>query len=637
MRPVLNDNHNKRIVQSIERLLTTVILSVSIFFSFLLINSVILTFLHQFKAHLIYLLFIPSFVLTLFFFFRVRRDINLLPKLTLPVVFIIFFVSTILFLFPHDIFGGADEAMYVNYAVHLSQSASLEFPSNLSNLPEKLIEAVKPTPPGYVVFLALQNVFFGTQGLLHANVILIILGLSSFFLVSSIITGRVGGVVSILLYSSSMPFLWFSRETMSENLSFFLLWTLILFLFLSLKTKRLLYIGGVMLCSWLFGITRIEGFLLQYILLLVIPGSLFFRHVTQAKKIILVVIFFLFVTLSNLSIVHFTFGSYINEAITSVVYQIKRSVASTFTQKPVINDAITDTVMNMKKETTLYDRIYVFFAQMLIKYNFFLAIYCIFVIAAWLTIRIKRPYPFRAYFMIILLIIIPEYYKLVSPGIAIFEPWLYRRYVYALLPFGYLSLFLLINQHRNKKIFTLILSCLLIINIMLSGQILFLKNNWLLVDKMEEITKEVSKNDFVMIQSWDIGDYHPGSFLVVNKGIRSSFTNQIRPSQLLPDEKTFNGVSYNKIYLLSTNEKDTYSSFVVTSRKSVDIEFDKLVPACQLKLLGKEMGLTNPYNIGILPLGSVIKYCSKPGNNIMHYKGKFYLYELVYDKARESL
>ena len=184
------------------------------------------------------------------------------------------------------------------------------------------------------------------------------------------------------------------------------------------------------------------------------------------------------------------------------------------------------------------------------------------------------------------------------------------------------------------------------INIILSSPILFLKNNWLLVDKLNEITKDISRDDFVIVDKSPLGYYSSGSFLMINKGIRSAASSILWTRDFTPEKKSFSGLAYNRIFLLSANDQAIYSSFEIVSRKTlgrpiyssfeivyrklVDVEYTQLIPSCQLFLLGSEIGSVNLYNIGILPFSSVEKYCSQPKNEIVKHKDKLYLYELTY-------
>ena len=155
-----------------------------------------------------------------------------------------------------------------------------------------------------------------------------------------------------------------------------------------------------------------------------------------------------------------------------------------------------------------------------------------------------------------------------------------------------------------------------------------------MIDKLEEITKDISQNDLVIIRERPLGYYSPSSFLVLKKGIRSTPSSILRLQDFFPEKKIFNGVAYNKIFLLSKNDKDNLPSFDNVSRQSVDVEYSQLTPSCQLNFLGVEEGLVNAYAFGKLSIPSVLKYCSLPENEIKNYQEKLYLYELSYENTK---
>jgi len=613
---------------------TNFFLSASIFVSVLLVEAVVLTLIGQFKTLFVYLSLIPAFVLATFFSIQIKKDIRLLPKITAPTLLLILLISLILVFYPHDTFGGRDESVYTNYAVHLAQTGSLKIPAYLDNLHDKLAEGVRIMPPAYYVWVGVQKVFLGTPGLLRSNVTLIIFGLLAFFAVCSLLGNKKLGLTALTVYSFSMPFLWFSRETMSENLSFFLLWTLILFFLLCLKTKKLVYLTGVFLCSWLFALTRLEGFLIQLVILIVLPAALFLNKSFSYKKIITVSCIYLLVVASNIFIVNHTYGQTLKTVVPAVGQSVKKDIADFLFKKTPTSFSKPPSIAERVSRDTIFKNFFVFVSAMLAKYNFFIIIVSIFLVIFQVLSKIKKITPQRSYFLLTFFIILPEFYKLINPGVTLDQPWFYRRYLYALLPLGYFSFFLLIDQLKNRRLFTAVFGCLFLINIFLAKDILFLKNNWSLIDKLEEITKDISQNDLVIIRERPLGYYSPSSFLVLKKGIRSTPSSILRLQDFFPEKKIFNGVAYNKIFLLSKNDKDNLPSFDNVSRQSVDVEYSQLTPSCQLNFLGVEEGLVNAYAFGKLSIPSVLKYCSLPENEIKNYQEKLYLYELSYENTK---
>lgn len=628
---------------SIEKWVTIFLLSASIFVSVLLVEATVLALMNQFKIVYIYFSLIPALAIAMLFCIPIKRDVNLLPKISLPAVAILLLISYILIFYPHDTFGGRDESIYSNLASHLVSSSSLKFQPYLNNLQDNYVEKVQTWHQGYPVWLGIQQILFGTHWMLRSNVIIIILGLFSFFLVSSHLGGNKIGLISTILFSSSMPFLWFSRETMSENLSFFLLWSMFLFLLSFLKTKNHNYLIPVIICSWLFGLTRFEGFLLQFVLLFGLPLLLLISK-TSFKKNSAILIIYIFVLITNVYIAQDMFlPSYLKNDVPQVSSSIKRDISLLISTKFEENNNLAEP--NVKSKTLFYNYPNFIF-QMVAKYNFVLVIYSILLIFIQFVFRFKEIGKSKKLFFIILILLIPEYYKLISPNVTLDLPWLYRRYMYALLPFGYVCFLVLLDNFNNKKLVIILLSALFIINITLSSPILFLKNNWKLIDKLNEISVNISKNDFIIIEKSPLGYYSPGSFLVLNKGVRNGASSVLWANEFIPESKIFGGIPYNKLFLLSSNDQEVnsavdlvsskvlktpiFSSFDIISSKSVEVEYFQLVPSCQLYLLGEKIGSADIYDIGSLPFSSVAKYCGQPTNEIVKHKDKLFLYELIY-------
>ena len=115
-----------------QKKITQFLLTANLFVMLLFSQAVVLALVNQFKLPLVIFSVIISLVLSRIFFSFFKRDIKLFPNFTVPAILIIFLVSFILIFFPHDTFGGRDEATYSNLAVSLANSGSLELPSYLN-------------------------------------------------------------------------------------------------------------------------------------------------------------------------------------------------------------------------------------------------------------------------------------------------------------------------------------------------------------------------------------------------------------------------------------------------------------------------------------------------------------------------
>lgn len=627
------DFRNNFIIK-IEKWATIFFFSASIFVVSLLMQALILAWLSQFKIiYLLFSIFISSIISIIFSYFT-KKDINVLPRLSIYVLMIILLICLIGIFFPHETFGGRDEGSYSNIAVMLSKNNNLLFPSYLRTVIENQIgedtqKVVTITTPAYYVWLAIQNVLFGLQWMLRSNIILVSLGLCSLFLVSFLLSNKKSlGFITIILYTSSMPFLWFFRETMSENLAFFLLWTSIAFLFIFFKTKRLIYLIALMLGTWIFSFTRLEGVLIQFTIFLVFSTILLITKIFPLKKKLLIILIYFIVIISFVLISNpFSNNSNLRANITHVSTLLKKSISpNLITQTQTQNNG------TISKNITLQDRFPIFFILMLAKYNLVLILFSIFLISPLIVFDKKISRDNKIYFIGLLIILSPEFYKFINLSVSLDQPWLYRRYVYALLPMGYLSFSILFNKLMSRKLLIFFIAIFFIINIVLSSKIITLKNNWSMTEKIEKLTKNISLNDFVILKEWTIlNNYYPNAYLIYHKEIRTLFRYLIDDRLWLPREKKYNGVLYNKLFLLSDKDPDSFKDFKLLKIDSVEIEYKQLEPNCKQSFVINQLE-SKVSNMIYLPFQYVVSFCSKTDNDILEVKKEIFLYELINKK-----
>lgn len=617
-------------IKRVEQWATVFFFSASMFVMFLLMQALILTWLGQFKILYLLLSILISSILTTVFIYFVKKDINRFARLNIPVLIIILLICLIGIFSPHDSLGGADEGAYSGLAIILSRYNSISVPSYLFHAPlaygspeQNVI--FNSTSPLYVVWLAAQKILFGTGWMLRSNVILVFLGLCSLFLVSSLITKKSLAFITVLLYSTCMPFLWFSRETMTENMVFFLLWTSIAFLLTFFRTKRNIYLVGLILGMWLFSFTRPEGILIQLTAFLVFSSILLTtKAFSLRRKLLIILIYFVIIASTVLTSKSFANNSYLSKAIADVEYLSKRSFPSIQLIKNIKDHS--DVV---GKQIKLADRMPVFVMQMLAKYNLTLILFSIPLILPLILLDKKMAKKSKIYLIGLLIILSPEFYKFLNPVATLTQPWMYRRYFYALLPMGYLCFLILLNKLMNRKLLLFLFSVFLIINILLSSKIIMLKNNWGVTEKIEKLTQNISPKDFIIIDGRRVaGYYYPTSFLAYHKLIRNLYTDWIEVGDWSPKEKKYQGIPYSKLFLLSDIEDKKYKDFKLEKIDSAEIESRQLQPNCQLNELRNELKLKST-DQEQLPYLDVIKYCSKTDNEIIDLKKKIFLYELI--------
>lgn len=608
------DSKNSLIIRKIEEWGTILFFCSAIFVLIFLTQALLLTWLNQFKVEYLLISLSISFILSIVFFSLIKRNIKLLPHLNIGVLAVVLLVSLIIVLFPHDSLGGRDEGTYSGLAIILAKYHSVAVPPYLLKTPlayGSLDQTISLTTPTYVVWLATQKVFFGIEWMLRSNVVLVGLGLCSLFLVSSLITKRSLAFATVLLFSTCMPFLWFSRETMTENLALFLLWFLILSFFLFIKTKQMYFLMGLFLSSWLFAFARNEGLFIQIPVLIVLITTLFFRKVTSKKNILFISI--IYVCLISMSFL-----------VTNRFTPLSKNTNITVTLAQLIQKTSSDNYLR------LGERMPAFTFQMFSKQNLSLAIYSFILVMILIVSRRKDVAKDKILYICLLWIISVEFLKLINPSATPEQPWMYRRYLYALLPLGYLSLSILLNKFARQKLLIVIFCAFLVTNIVLSSRIITLKNNWSISGKIEELARDISAKDFIIIDGYVLGNYYPLTYLAYHKEVRNIYNWWIEISDWQQEDKKYKGTSYSRLLYLSDDGNATYQDFKLKKINEVKISSRQLQPNCELRSFGRGLGF-NINDLGSLPYLDVVIYCSKTNNDISEIDKIVYLYEMEYD------
>lgn len=590
-------------IRRLEELTTKIFLFGTSFILIFLGLTIILASFNYFKFIPVLCAFIISCIMSFLYLLYIKKDVRFFPRISLLVIFIVLLVSLVIIFYPHDNFGGTDNGVYINLAFHLAKNGSFNMPEYYQG---SWIEAALHSVVAYRTWLATQKILFGTAMAVRGNFLLIVLGLLSFFSVSSLISNKKTGFISVALFATSMPLLWFARVTLTENLAFLLLWTAIFYFIIYTRTGRFIYLIYLIITMSLLSLARPEGVFILLFMLFALIVFLIYKNIISKKKLIFIILVGILLILSLWFI---SFQSAYYSVLTSLWKGLKADITYIFYGKPF-----------------LLQRYPLFFLQMLIKYNLLLTILFIFIILFQLINSFMRRRAGNYYFIALVFIILPEFYKLIDPAVGFHQPWVYRRYLYALIPLGYLSVSLFLSRLKNKKI-SIIIFCLLIsINLILSYPLIFVKNNWGIYDVLEKITNTVSSNDLIIIKdSYILGHYWPNNYFVFQKLIRTIYSSEVDYKQLLLKEKKYKGFSFNMIYYLSDSPNEYYKNYSLTYIRSFDFNFVQVKPSCELEYMGYEL---NYKDYSLIPYSSALNYCKYPYNEIINFSKKLYIYRL---------
>ena len=226
--------------------------------------------------------------------------------------------------------------------------------------------------------------------------------------------------------------------------------------------------------------------------------------------------------------------------------------------------------------------------------------------------------------LLLIFVLSPELLKILNPAATLDQPWLYRRYLYAVLPLGFLCLTIFIQQLRRSGVIITLVALFLISNIYFSQNIVFFKNNWGLNEK--------TKEDVVISRSGTLGYYYPGNYFTLQKGIvHMPLSGNTVTKGLDINNKTYDGFRFKRAYILSPDINEKYPGLKLKEVKSVKTEYQQLVPSCQLYKLKSSLGLGNVYHYADIPYEEVLKFCSDTENEIIEKKEDLYLFELNLD------
>lgn len=611
-------NKYKLYIIKIEKWATVFFLCASVFIVILLTQALILTWFGQFKLLFLNISLIISFLSAGVFYIFIIKDLNFLPRFNIYALAIICIVCIIFSFFPHDTFGGRDEGLYSNLAVYLTNHGNLLTPWYLYANPADTGPWTGRVP-AYTAWLAIQNIYFGQNWMLMSSMVLITFGLFYLYMIANLLSGKKVGLITIILFTTCFQFLWLGRETLSENLAFFLLWASITFLFFFIRTKNITFFIGLLLINWLFSFARVEGLYIQIATLLVLLLNLFiFKKISLIKTLSISLLYILFIGSTFLIYSNISNTNYNKAIVSSASLGVTNSVSSLTSQQ--------------NSDATLSERFPFFIMLMFAKYNLLLVLLSPFIILPLIMFDKKMNLKSKIGFIGITIIILPEFAKFIFPGISLDQPWFFRRYIYAIIPFGFLYFSILLNKITNRRLSIIIIYILLIVNIVFSIRIITLKNNWSVTSGLEEITNFVSPQDLIMIKNYEtLNNYLPETYLTYQKEIRTFYSEwmEVKDNNWLPAENKFQGKHYDKLFLLSNKENDSYNNFKLRKISIMPIETKQLQWTCVLPLLKEQLGL-NIDDYSNVPFQDAVKYCSNSDNEIFGIKKNIYLYELLF-------
>ena len=504
------------------------------FLSLFLLYSIILAYFGFFRlsflfggALILFFLFKgPVVLLSVFQFFGERNLLGVILS-----VFFLIWLGSIVYFFPFPCLSGRDEGSYANAAILLAKEGKMYFhpeifdilknegPAHQSlNFPGFVVQdgsLFSQFSPAYFVYLAIfyliwRNVYL--WGL--ANGLLIIFGWVAFFQVLKKVFPAWVAAAGVLVLLTHFVFLWFPRFTFSENLAFFLLWNLVLFLFLfRLEPARKNYLVSAILLAVLFPLTRPEGWwvlLATTILLIFWRREIFQGRGEIKRKIFLSFFLLLLLGLGTLLKLVFLEAPVYKRLLKDWIKwketgQYFNSLRSGGSQLENVKEIVFSLFPPLEK--------LVYFWKVEWNYGvlfFGLAAVLFFFVFLWA----KKIFSEREKILgkILFFVHFPFFVAFVSPQISADHPFLLRRFLFGVLPCGVAAALFLVCKMTTKKnnffafLRPVMLALLILPSLFASTYYLPVKTSVARAEMLAQLGTIFQKDDFVFLHRESSGN-----------------------------------------------------------------------------------------------------------------------------------
>jgi hypothetical protein len=399
-------------------------------------------------------------------------------------------------------------------------------------------------PLGYSSWLAIFYSFFGLAGFIVANALSFLIFILSFYLMSRVFLKPSSSLVLVVLTLTSFVFSWFFKFTLSENLALALLWFSIYEFILFFKNKERFFFLASLLSMGFLAFIRIEA-VAFFVLMIAI---LFFKYKNWknlssviGQKIILIMSGIILIYLINLVI---------NKEFYIIL--IKAAI------KPFVETRSDPAVIS--NFSSIFYVSHVFFSYALFNFLLFgiIGIIYIFQQKQW---KLLAPF----------LIISPTFLYLFIPNISPDNPWMLRRFLFAVIPTCIFYTICLLDSLFKKRFYFYLTSFLLLfVNLSIFIPYLSFSPNKNLLPQVKVLSEKFNDSDLILIDREATGDAWsmmtgPMNFLYNKQAVY--FFN---PEDLNKLDLT----KFNRVYFIIPDKNiDFYKKFGLYSRLAVKEDY----------------------------------------------------------------
>jgi hypothetical protein len=484
---------------------------------------------------------LASLALAVLFLPRISQNIKLQTGKILYFVVLISLIAsfaTCYFATP-TVFGGRDQGSIGTSAIYLSQNHSLKIQNPIASDLFKKYGAGKALnfpgfdyakdgslfsrfPAGYTAYLASAYNLFGIKGIQYANFVPLFLFLIIFWLILKEVFDEKITFLGFLLAATFFPFLWFAKYALTETYMLFLVWAGIYFLILYKKSVGVRHLQIALAFFALSALVRIEGivfFFLAAIYIFLLQRKKIIDLPKNFKKYLLI-----------LTLVLLGLYAYLN--FPDLVDSGKNLVKAF--------------LPNSAKESAPSANLYSYLARIFFNYN--IAVYVVLGLAGILVLakNIRKNWPKPEFLMIF--ITFPAFLYLLSPMITLDEPWLLRRFVFAVFPaLVFYSVYSLQKFFRHKIFLYFVLMVLIAANGVVSWRFFTTSENKDLLPQIEKFSQKFNADDLVLVDRLATGS----GFSLASEPLRTIYGKNAVYFFNAEDLKYINQDRYKNIYLVA--------------------------------------------------------------------------------------
>lgn len=399
------------------------------------------------------------------------------------------------------IFSGRDQGSFSQAAIMMSQNHRLDvsFPAEKQffqiyssghalNFPGfdylQNGRLISQFPVGYTSWLAIFYSFFGVSGFVLANSIAFFVFMLGFYYLAKNYLESFWPLLSVILVATCFVFSWFFKFTLSENLTLPLLWLAILEFVLFLKHKKKLHLFTSIVLLLVLAFTRFEAWFFLFAAAAVLLGQ-YRGHLKKLSA---------FFGKKELFFLGVIFLVYVGSIflLPSLYLSAIKGLYSSFFKPGQSGEAPVST------GATIWYIARLFFSYALLNY-------LLVALVAFFYFLKKRNYQILIPFFITL----PAFIYLAHPSISLDQPWMLRRYVFAVIPASILYTTILISSLYNgkKHLFKfLLLAILLISNLAALIPTISLSDNKGLSAETKKLAVNFSPHDLVLVDRMASGN-----------------------------------------------------------------------------------------------------------------------------------